>query len=214
MKTCADWESFLYLTDDELSPSELNKLVEHLNTCSECRSIRDQVIKSRSLLVGIPEDPGMDIPDFTGMARDLERPGKPTTDLSGRLVFRVIRWTSVIAASLLVLLFLSEQNHTVRKIVALEETMSGLVYPDTPGLVDQWAFRESAHLRASLNEVIHSSAKAKVRITPFNLHRIQWAEALKKSNPGWADTRVNALNINNYPVFYRAFIIHSKTSKK
>ncbi len=168
MKTCTEIEFLMYLTPDELSDQEKVLVEEHLAECADCAKIRMNFLDNRNILIGDRDSEGVQDPDFNRMEELVMRRIVPVrTKVSP--VLAILRWTSTVAAALFLILFLGEQAHSVRKIARLEQTLADIQYPETPGLVDRWAIRESHQITLGAlrkSGLIHDSITS---VGPFRL---------------------------------------------
>jgi hypothetical protein len=130
-------DRLLYLTDEELTAREKARLEVHLRDCQVCRAVRQEVMANRTrlsdLFVSETPDKETSMPviklDHTAARRN-----PPATER----ILSVVRWISSAAAAALLILFISEQVSSVRKISKLETSASVASYEQAPGLLDRW----------------------------------------------------------------------------
>ncbi|HBB92790.1 MAG TPA: hypothetical protein DC042_14020 [Bacteroidales bacterium] len=168
MKKCTEIEILMYLTPDELSDQDKVLVDGHLTSCEECAKKRMRFLANRNILVAGKVSEAVQGQDFIRLEELVMSQIVPAVKKASP-VLGLLRWTSTVAAGLLLILFLGEQAHSVRKIVRLEQTFADIEYPETPGLVDRWAIREShqvmlAELKRS--GLIHDSITS---VGPFRL---------------------------------------------
>ncbi len=168
MKTCTEIEFLMYLTPDELTDQEEMLVEKHLAECEDCAKIRMNFLDNRNILIGDGASTEVQNQDFNKLEElVMRRIVHVRTKASP--VLAILRWTSTVAAGLFLILFLGEQAHSVRKIVRLEQTFANIEYPETPGLVDRWAIRESHQVMLTelkRSGLIHDSITS---VGPFRL---------------------------------------------
>lgn len=203
MDTCNSVETLLYLTDDELSQVEHERLQEHLTICSRCREIRTQVVGNRGLLLEDPDSSPVIFPDFITQVQQHAGRRPLLRHPVRQKMLRWVGWPSAVAAGLLLILFLGEQAQTVRKITTLEKNLAGIICTEAPRLVDRWALKESARLFEETNGPIQP--------TPFNIVRMERDLIARQSGNNNDPNHYKARMLARHPNLYNAFIIHSKT---
>jgi hypothetical protein len=157
MKTnlnCKNIDHLLYLTDDEIDSHETLLLSNHIESCSRCKKIHEDFLSTRQAAIrfkqALPDNPDLvrSIEDrlSSGIIRESAKIVKTINPVWQKTII-AIRYISGVAAALLLILFISEQTLSVRKISMLENRIHTTVNPSMPGLLDRITIA-----RASLSE--------------------------------------------------------------
>jgi hypothetical protein len=122
---------------------------------------------------------------------------------------RILRWTSVVAASLLLMLFIGEQSYTVSKITRLEERLAGIDYTRNPELIDRLTILESREIIAKSLRAAYGKQLIGRPSTPFSFSAFAeskaWIDSLRQGGyfERYIPQRTN-------PFLHTAFIVKTK----
>jgi hypothetical protein len=150
-QACNEIDQLIYLTDDEMSPQEIEVLAKHLATCNSCLKTRAHFLSTRQKVVKIIVD--QVYPDFTasmvftpGLTAPSVLPKTINNDTGWQKTLRVASYVSGIAAAVLIMLFIWEQSVSVYKISKLETRIQSIQSSSKTGIIDrltiQAAFRD------------------------------------------------------------------------
>lgn len=149
--SCNKTDHLIYLTDDEMDPQEILLLSKHIESCSSCKKLRDDILITRRSAVNL-QAALPDYPDFASSAGIFIQTGH-TRHLNTPVVLfhpgwhkalSIIRYASGIAALFLLVLFLWEQTTSVYKISKLENRVQTTTFLPETGLIDRITIARAA----------------------------------------------------------------------
>ncbi|MFA6481745.1 MAG: hypothetical protein WCW62_04135 [Bacteroidales bacterium] len=177
---CKNIDRLLYLTEDEMSTHESGLLDEHLRSCSscdkkhrDCLAVRRNIHDSKTDIHGIKDFESSD--GFIEKTNRLiiERNSVPPGNQNWNKTLAILRYSSTIAAILLLCLFVSEQANSIHKISRLENRIQSSVNDSEPGIIDRITLARSI---LTVNEWTNLSDLINIKsgkIDSFELLRIK-----------------------------------------
>ncbi|MFA6128753.1 MAG: hypothetical protein WC699_15745 [Bacteroidales bacterium] len=177
---CKNIDRLLYLTEDEMSTHESGLLDEHLRSCSscdkkhrDCLAVRRNILDSKTDIHGIKDFESSD--GFIEKTNRLiiERNSVPPGNQNWNKTLAILRYSSTIAAILLLCLFVSEQANSIHKISRLENRIQSSVNDSEPGIIDRITLARSI---LTVNEWTNLSDLINIKsgkIDSFELLRIK-----------------------------------------
>jgi hypothetical protein len=177
---CKETERFTYLTDDELTREEAAQLAGHLESCNECRkkrsdflSLRKHIIQTLNRSIPVSET-GLSTERILQSIHSHDQPKSLTfLRLTESKLFRILRYSTSIAALFLLFLFVSEQADSVRKISKLEARIETAIPVRSPGLIDRITLTRSLFTIGEWNEFSNILRVNHGIIDSFELLRIK-----------------------------------------
>jgi len=178
--TCSNVARLLYLTDDEIDSQEALLLSKHIESCSSCNKTREDFLAARQMALQIKK--GLPAyPDFTISTEILikscttstiAKPVNPYSQFWNKAL-SIIRYATIIAAVLLVFLFIWEQTISVRKISMLENRIQSTLNPSTLGLIDRITIARSIFTDKEWNDLAVRLNVKQIVSDPYDLIRIK-----------------------------------------
>jgi hypothetical protein len=158
---CQKIDHLIYLTEDELDNEQSSVLNDHLRNCSSCNRKREAFQEARQVILTLNTNSPL-CPDII-IPKNL--PAQIVRKSPINKILLVVRYTSTIAAAVLLFLFVSEQMVSVRKIAMLENRIQSTKNHSPIGFTERIALA-----RNILSEKQFTDLAGKLKIKPMELN--------------------------------------------